>query len=232
MITDISTPALLLSFLPAAIVIIILLPFKSLSKTAVYATARMLVQLIVVGYLLVYIFDTDSWVIVAGILTLMLIAAAWIAIRTLETRDTSAFLQALFSIAVGSISTLALVTQCVVEINPWFSPRYVVPLAGMIFAASMNAISLAAERFEAETSRGEKHTDAKQLALQASLIPVINSLFAVGIVTLPGMMTGQILSGVSPIVAAKYQIVVMSMLFGATGISAAIYLALQPNKSA
>ena len=232
MITDISTPALLLSFLPAAIVIIILLPVKSLSKTALYATARMLVQLIIVGYLLVYIFDTDSWLVVAGILMLMLIAAAWIAIRTLETRDTSAFLQALFSIAVGSISTLGLITQCVVEIDPWFSPRYVVPLAGMIFAASMNAISLAAERFEAETSRGEDHLDAKQLALQASLIPVINSLFAVGIVTLPGMMTGQILSGVSPIVAAKYQIVVMSMLFGATGISAAIYLALQPKKPA
>ena len=59
------------------------------------------------------------------------------------------------------------------------------------------------------------------------MIPIINSLFAVGLVSLPGMMTGQILSGISPLVAAKYQIVVMSMLFGVSGMSAAIYLVLQ-----
>jgi putative ABC transport system permease protein len=70
------------------------------------------------------------------------------------------------------------------------------------------------------------YPEARRVALQASLIPTINSLFAVGLVTLPGMMTGQILSGVSPLVAAKYQIVVMSMIFGVSGISAALYLLL------
>jgi putative ABC transport system permease protein len=62
--------------------------------------------------------------------------------------------------------------------------------------------------------------------LQAALIPITNSLFAVGLVALPGMMTGQILSGISPLVAAKYQIVVMTMLFGTSGISAALYMVL------
>jgi putative ABC transport system permease protein len=122
--------------------------------------------------------------------------------------------------------TLALVSQLVIDIEPWFSPRYVVPLAGMIFAGAMNTVSLAAERFQAEIDKGIPYIAARRTALQASLIPVINSLFAVGLVSLPGMMTGQILSGISPLIAAKYQIVVMTMLFGASGISAALYLVL------
>ncbi|MFW2403437.1 MAG: ABC transporter permease, partial [Gammaproteobacteria bacterium] len=97
---------------------------------------------------------------------------------------------------------------------------------GMIFAGSMTTISLAAERLHAELKNDVPLLEARRIALQASLIPVVNSLFAVGLVSLPGMMTGQILSGVSPMVAAKYQIVVMTMLFGASGISAAIYLTL------
>ena len=90
----------------------------------------------------------------------------------------------------------------------------------------MNAVSLAAERLQSEFDRGSPYEDARRTALQAALIPIINSLFAVGLVSLPGMMTGQILSGISPLVAAKYQIVVMTMLFGASGISAALYLML------
>ncbi len=96
----------------------------------------------------------------------------------------------------------------------------------MIFAGAMNAVSLAAERLQSEHDRGLPYLEARRIALQAALIPITNSLFAVGLVSLPGMMTGQILSGVSPLVAAKYQIVVMTMLFGASGISAALYLVL------
>ncbi len=94
----------------------------------------------------------------------------------------------------------------------------------MIFANSMNTVSLAAERFETEISTGRNYYEVRAIALQTSLIPMINSLFAVGIVSLPGMMTGQILSGVSPIIAAQYQIMVMCMIFGSGGISAALYL--------
>ncbi len=114
-----------------------------------------------------------------------------------------------------------------IDVEPWFSPRYVVPLAGMIFAGAMNAVSLAADRFQAETERGTSYPESRRTALQTALIPMINSLFAVGLVALPGMMTGQILSGVSPLVAAQYQIVVMTMLFGSAGISAAVYLQFQ-----
>jgi putative ABC transport system permease protein len=135
-------------------------------------------------------------------------------------------MHSLIAISVGGILTLALVSQFVLKIHPWFSPRYLVPLAGMIFAGAMNAVSLAAERLHSENERGTSLLEARRIALQASLIPITNSLFAVGLVALPGMMTGQILSGVSPMVAVKYQIVVMTMLFGVSGISAALYLML------
>jgi putative ABC transport system permease protein len=68
------------------------------------------------------------------------------------------------------------------------------------------------------------YDEAKKIALQAALIPITNSLFAVGLVSIPGMMTGQILSGVNPPIAARYQIMVMCMIFGSTGISAACFL--------
>jgi putative ABC transport system permease protein len=112
----------------------------------------------------------------------------------------------------------------VIDVQPWYEPRYLVPLAGMIFASAMNAVSLAAERFEAERVGGKAYPDARRTALRAALIPLINTLLAVGLVALPGMMTGQILSGVSPLIASRYQIVVMCMVFGSSGIAAACYL--------
>ena len=226
-ILEISWLGLLIAFVPTAIVIGIMVAWRSVVGTAVYATARMLVQLLVIGYVLIYIFETDNWLIIAGVLVVMLTVSSWIATRTLKERTRSDYLKALAAIALGGVFTLILVTQFVVGVEPWFSPRYVVPLAGMIFAGAMNAVSLAADRYEAEMARDSSYREARRTALQTALIPIINSLFAVGLVALPGMMTGQILSGVSPVVAAKYQIVVMTMLFGTAGISASAYLVFQ-----
>ena len=111
-------------------------------------------------------------------------------------------------------------------------PRYMIPLAGMIFASSMNGISLAAERLEAEFDRGMHYENARGIAFKTSLIPITNSLFAIGLVSLPGMMTGQILSGTSPLIAVRYQIMVMCMVFSAVGISSFIFLVLiKPKKN-
>jgi len=96
----------------------------------------------------------------------------------------------------------------------------------MIFASSMNSVSLAVERLTAEIERNVDYQHARNTALRTSLIPITNSLFAVGLVSLPGMMTGQILSGISPLVAARYQIMVMCMIFGSAGISSALFLKL------
>ena len=194
------------------------------ATTALYATVRMLVQLLLIGYVLVFIFDTDDPRIIVGVLLLMLSIASWIAIRPVRNKNLKTYLRSLAAITIGGALTLALVSQAVVGVEPWFSPRYVVPLAGMIFAGAMNAVSLAAERMQSELDRNANHEEARRIAFQAALIPITNSLFAVGVVALPGMMTGQILSGISPLIAAKYQIVVMTMLFGASGIAAAVYL--------
>jgi putative ABC transport system permease protein len=223
----ISIWGLAFAFIPTIIVVAIMLRWRSDAGTAIYATARMLVQLLAIGYVLIYIFETADWRVIAAVLAVMLAVSAWIAIRPLGRRSARTYFQALVAIAAGGVFTLGLVTQLVIAVEPWFSPRFVVPLAGMTFAGSMNAVSLAADRFEAETGRGETYLDARRQAFETALIPITNSLFAVGLVALPGMMTGQILSGVSPLIAAKYQIVVMTLLFGATGISAACYLGLQ-----
>lgn len=225
-IEAIALQGLVLAFVPASIVIGIMFRWSAGARTAIYATARMLIQLVLIGYVLVYIFEADHPGIVFAVLMIMLVVASWIALRPLEERQPRVYLNALAAISVGGLLTLALVSQAVIGVEPWFSPRYVVPLAGMIFAASMNSVSLAAERLQAESDRGAPDAEARRTALQTSLIPITNSLFAVGVVSLPGMMTGQILSGVSPLVAAKYQIVVMTMLFGASGVSAALYLTL------
>lgn len=225
-LTLITWQGLVLTFLPALIVIAIMFRWSAGAGTAIYASVRMLIQLLLIGYVLVFIFESDNPVVIILVLALMLVVASWIAIRPLQNRQPRMYLNALIAISTGGVLTLALVTQAVVAVEPWFSPRYVVPLAGMVFSGSMTAISLAGERFQAETSRGEPWESARRIALQAALIPMINALFAVGLVSLPGMMTGQILSGVSPLVAAKYQIVVMTMLFGAAGMSAALYLVL------
>ena len=121
---------------------------------------------------------------------------------------------------------LILVSQVILDLEQWFEPRFVVPIAGMIFANSMNTVSLSAERFVAETKRAVPYIEARRAAMEAAMIPQINALLAVGLVSLPGMMTGQILSGVDPLIAVRYQIMVMCMIFGSAGTATAIYLTL------
>ncbi len=227
----ISFPTIIWVFVPVAVVIAVLIRWTSAGRTALYAIARMLIQLMLIGYVLVYIFAADKAWIIVSVLSVMLVAASVIAIRPLRNKEPGLLRNAFVSILVGGVLTLALVTQVVIDIEPWFLPRYMVPLAGMVFSGSMNAVSLAAERLESELARSVDFTEARATALNAALIPMINSLFAVGLVSLPGMMTGQILSGVSPVVAAKYQIVVMCMFFSAAGMSSAIYLALAKQKN-
>jgi putative ABC transport system permease protein len=212
------------------IVLLIMWRWQAGTGTAVYAMLRMLVQLFVIGYVLIYIFDSDSYWVIAGVLTIMIVVASWIAVRPLGTMRRRSWPNALIAVGITSVLILALITQVVIGVEPWFSPRYVVPLGGMVVTGAMNAVSLAAERFQSETARDEPVPEALRSAFKTALIPITNMLFAVGIVSLPGMMTGQILSGVSPLIAAKYQIIVMAMFFGTGGIAAAIYLELESHR--
>ena len=142
----------------------------------------------------------------------MVMASSWIALGSglAKAQRKSLYGFGLVAILLGGGVNLAVVIFAVLELSPWYEPKIVVPIAGMIFASSMNSVSLAAERLLSELQREDDYAKAQQAALQAALIPVVNSLFAVGLVSLPGMMTGQILSGVSPLIAARYQIMVMT----------------------
>jgi putative ABC transport system permease protein len=219
---------LALVFLPVLAVLAILYRWSVGGGVALHAIGRMVLQLLMVGYVLAYLFEADRAAIVLAVLSVMILAATWIALRPLRSRRRVQYLHVLLSICAGGIVTLALVTQVVLHPGAWFEPRVVIPLAGMIFASSMNAVSLAAERYEAEVDRhGAAYREARRTALRAALIPVMNSLFAAGLVSLPGMMTGQVLSGVSPLTAVRYQIMVMAMILGSAGLCSACYLTLQ-----
>ena len=230
-ILEISLQGLLYAFIPAVAVLYIMWRWHAGPGTAVYAMLRMLVQLFAIGYVLIYIFESDSYWIIAGVLSIMIIVASWIAVRPLGATKRLSWPNSLIAVGVASILILVVVTQAVIGVEPWFSPRYVVPLGGMVVTGAMNAVSLAAERFQTEIARDEILQEARRSAFKTALIPITNMLFAVGVVSLPGMMTGQILSGVSPLIAAKYQIIVMAMFFGTSGIAAAIYLQLEMRRT-
>lgn len=213
--------------LPSVIVVLILWRWTSNATTSVYALARMVIQLCLIGYALTFIFATEYPSVVLAVLSIMLAVSAWIALRSIPERRKDLYFKALAATLIVNLGILALITQYALSSQPWYAPNIVIPLAGMVFAVGMNSISLFAERYFAELVRDSdapKHeVQARNIAYKATLIPITNSLFAVGLVSLPGMMTGQILSGVSPLVAVRYQIMVMLMLFSSTGLTAALF---------
>ncbi len=227
MIETISFKQLLISFIPVVFVIFLMWRWQLQAGNAIYALFRMLAQLLLIGYVLVFIFDSNSSLIISAVLFVMIMTSSWIALNTSKTKTFRLFIISLFAILFGGGFTLALITAGVLQLDPWHKAHYIIPLAGMIFANSMNSVSLSAERLEAEIQNGTAYERARIIAFQTAMIPVINSLFAVGLVSLPGMMTGQILSGVSPFIAARYQIMVMCMIFSSAGFSTACFLFLR-----
>lgn len=212
-----------------------------LERGFLVGAVRALVQLVAVGYVLVYLFENARWWLVLLALGVMLVAATSTATRRRRGQTTAAGeRRALWGISgtamlLSSGLTLAYVTHVVLHVQPWYDPRYLIPLFGMIVGNAMNGAALAAERLasEMESRRGEVEaylalgaTPARaaaepvRRALVAALIPSVNGLMVVGLVQLPGMMTGQILAGQSPLLAVRYQVVVAFMLAGATAMTA------------
>ena len=229
-ITFITYEELSIIIVPVILVIFILYYWNLEWKNQMYAFSRMLIQLLLIGYCLSYIFLAENSLIILLILFTMVFLASWIALGVIHENKLKLLKSAFIAIIFGGGFNLVLVTQFILKLDPWYMPRYMIPLAGMVFASSMNGISLAAERLEAELERNIKYKEAKVIALKAALIPITNSLFAVGLVSLPGMMTGQILSGVSPHIAVRYQIMVMCMIFSSVGLSSYLFLMIAKNK--
>ena len=222
----ISLVDLAIAFIPVVIALCFLYLWSLNVKQASYAIARMLIQLLLIGYALSYIFFSDNVWLISTILIAMVGISCWIALRTLPTYRLLLFKQGFIAIICGGGFTLVFITQGALAITPWYQAQIIIPLAGMIFATAMNSISLCAERLFSEMNNGVAYHQARKNALNAATIPVINTLFAVGLVSIPGMMTGQILSGVSPLIAARYQIIVMCMIFASAIISSVIFLIL------
>lgn len=188
-----------------------------------YASIRMLLQLLLVGYLLSYVFESKTSYMTIFIVVVMISAASMITLRNITYKNIAVYKMIFFSIFIGGSVNLFLVLFFVLNVDSFDNPRYIIPIAGMLYANCMNAVSLVAERFEKERE-AHNYEKARAIAFKASLIPQINSFLAVGLVSLPGMMTGQILSGVDPIIAVRYQIMVMFMVLGSSGISTILYL--------
>ena len=217
---------LALAFLPVGLVLLIIHRWSLGTRTAVVAVLRMVSQLLLVGYVLTFIFGSHQAVITLAVISLMLAVAGWIALRPIPDERVTRYPAVLIAISLGALSVLTLVTQGVLRLQPWHEASVVIPLGGIVLANSMNTVSLAAERFSSERRRGASYREARHIAMSTALIPMTNSLLAVGLVSLPGMMTGQILSGVTPLIAVRYQLLVMCMIFGAAGLATASYLLL------
>ena len=220
------------TLVPVLVVIAIFLRWKLPVKDLLIATIRMLVQLLLIGFLLVYLFKQDEWWLGLALMSFMLLVSGWISMRPLKHKSRQHFIQLSISLLVGCGMILVLILLAVLKLEPWYQPRYVIPLAGMLLANTMNGLSLAGERFDSELQQDKPLIDARNIAFNTSMIPQINSLLAVGLVALPGMMTGQILSGVSPLIAVRYQIVIMAAILCSAAFSVALYLVMRVKEIA
>ena len=228
-VTIIPLANLLLGFLPVILLITVMKFWGLTALQSVYANFRMLIQLLLIGYVLTYIFETDQPIIVLLVVLFMILMSSWIALRPLQERGIKAFMIVVVSLGLSGLAVLLLISQLIVELPRWYEPSFIVPIAGMIFANSMNTVSLAGERFSIERQRDKNYHEARKIALETAMIPQINALLAVGLVSLPGMMTGQILSGIEPLTAARYQIMVMCMIFSTAGLSAVTYMSFKKS---
>ena len=134
-----------LAFIPVLVVLVVMFWWSLPIGDSVVAVGRMLIQLVVIGYALIWIFEVDSPLLVLGLLSTMLLIASSIALRPLaEQRTEGDYARALLSIACGGGLTLAFMTYFILTLDPWYQANIMIPLAGMIFASSMNVVSVAA----------------------------------------------------------------------------------------
>ncbi len=208
-------------------------------RSLLVSAARMGVQLFAVGYVLHLVFAIKS----AALVLLILLVMGGMAVHTVAGRVREKMPH--FYRVVGS----AMLVGCgggtfyfcllVIGLDPWYEPRYLIPLAGMIIGNSMTGASLAAERLGEEirarqdqietalclgASARQASQESVNNAFRAALIPSVNAMATMGIVFLPGMMTGQILSGTEPIIAVKYQIAIMCVITGSVAVTSLLIL--------
>ncbi len=205
------------------------------SKRLWIAALRTVVQLGLLGLVLEWVFDQRSVIVIVAVIASMVINAGIASVRRTERRYQGIWHSGLIAVTCSSVITAFVVIELVIRVDPWYEPRYIIPLLGMVLGNALTGLSLCLDRVMADLDDKRDQVEGR-LALGATIweacrpfisdgvrtgiIPIVNSMTVAGIVSLPGMMTGQILAGASPAQAVKYQIVVMFMIAGATSLGA------------
>lgn len=205
-----------------------------LEKRLALAATRTAVQLFLVGFVLKWVFDIDSLAMVVALALGMAYMASRAAVARSSRRFAGVHWRVFLSLVLSGFVTTVLVTAVIVRAEPWHKAQYAVPLLGMILGNGLTGLSLCIDALleafserrqevELELALGATRWEAARGPLaegvRRGMIPIINSMTVVGIVSLPGMMTGQILAGADPLEAVKYQIVVMFMIAAAVSMS-------------
>ena len=202
---------------------------------------RMTIQLAILGLVLKQIFELAQPAPVLGLAALMTVVAGVSAVKRIDHRYPSIYRNAIFSVWTSAWIVTSITVLLIVRPQPWHSPQVLIPLLGMVLGNSLTGISLGLDRFlsEIRSRQGEIET---MLALGATrwescrnvfsestrtaMIPILNTMSVAGIVSIPGMMTGQLLAGAEPVEAVKYQIMIMFVIAGAIGIGVILSLLL------
>ncbi len=212
-----------------------------------FGTIRMIVQLLFMGVWLSYVFNADNpiWIVLVGIV--MLTAAGYEITKRQQYRfkKLNGYLVGFLALSMTSLVLLVGVLTLIIQPEPWYEPQYAIPLLGMLLGNSMTAIGLGLDtmtksaieskaKIEAQLALGKTAKQSldfiRQKSLHAALIPVTNMLVAAGIISLPGMMTGQILAGADPMEAVKYQIMIMLLIATSAGFGTLIAIKLASKR--
>jgi putative ABC transport system permease protein len=213
---------LAVAFLLVGVIIVVSIhEALGLERDLVIGALRTMVQLYGVGLILTAVFAAARWYWVMLIVMGMTGVATQAAVSRLKTPIPGGHLIAATALTLSTAATLAYVITVVVQVHPWYEPQYIIPIAGMILGNSMTSAALAGDRLQGELRARADEVEARlalgfsgreamqplvRSALQAAMIPTVNGMMTVGLVQLPGMMTGQILAGASPLVAIRYQL--------------------------
>ena len=212
-----------------------------MERDLLIGAVRTIVQLYLVGLILAAVFSAARWYWVVLILVVMATVATHAAVSRLAKPIPGVYWIAATALMLSTAATLAYVIGMVIEPRPWWEPQYLIPIAGMILGNSMTSAALAGDRLQADLFSRRDEVEARlalsfsgpeavqplvRAALRAAMIPTVNGMITVGLVQLPGMMTGQILAGASPLTAIRYQIVVVFMMAVATALGSLLFVRL------
>lgn len=204
-----------------------------LGRSLLIASGRMVVQLLLVGTVLEWLFRQHNPATVLLLGLVMASIAGVSAVQRTRARFAGIYANSLLSVLASSALITGLAVSGIIRPQPWFTPQYLIPLLGMVLGNTLNGISLGLDRLmEGLTSRREQVEARLSLgatrweaclevvrdAIRVGMIPTINSMMVMGLVSLPGMMTGQILQGATPAGAVRYQIVILFMIAAATAL--------------